>query len=207
MFKAFYLSKQAILQSLIEGRGDVDDTSPPAVGMVIGKFSPLTIGHKKMIDQLLVMCNQHDLVPVVAVVDVGGLNDTDRLLTGDERKRLIQLAYPDVEVMIVANAFQALVNIKETGGDLELLVCGEDRVDKYRALSLQIFDASYQQHPPTVEALSRSDADDPASLASSTKARQAAHDRDISSFATIVGQSPQQATVLLNLLRSRMGLD
>lgn len=207
MFKAFYLSKQAILQSLQEGRGDVDDASPPAVGMVIGKFSPLTIGHKKMIDQLLVMCNQHDLVPVVAIVDVGGLNDTDRLLTGDERKRLVQLAYPDVEVMIAANAFQALVNIKETGGDLELLVCGEDRVDKYRTLSLQIFDASYQQHPPTVEALSRSDADDPASLASSTKARQAALNRDIDSFATIVGQPPQQAVVLLNLLRSRMGLD
>lgn len=207
MFKAFYLSKQAILESLREERGDAADAAPPAVGMVIGKFSPLTIGHKKMIDQLLVVCDQHDLVPVVAVVDVGGLNNTDRLLTGDERKQLIQAAYPGVEVMVTANAFQALVNIKETGGDLELLVCGEDRVSKYRELSLHIFDASYQEFPPDVKSLSRSDADDPTSLASSTKARQAVADGDVKLFATIVGQPTQEAASLFELLRGRMGMD
>lgn len=207
MFKAFYLSKLAILESLREERGDTNDPAPPAMGVVIGKFSPLTIGHKKMIDQLVAVCKQHDLIPIVVVVDVGGLNHTDRLLTGDERKQLIQTSYPDVEVLIAANAFQALVNIKETGGDLELLVCGEDRVDKYRELSLQIFDSNYQEFPPDVKSLSRSDADDPTSLASSTKARQAVVDGDIKSFATIVGQTMQQSGVLFKLLRSRMGLE
>lgn len=207
MFKAFYLSKKAILESLQEERGDINDPTPPAMGMVIGKFSPLTIGHKKMIDQLIAACKQHDLVPVVAIIDVGGLNDTDRLLTGDERKQIIQTAYSDVEVMVTANAFQALVNIKETGGDLGLLVCGDDRVEKYRDLSLKIFDKDYQDFPPDVKALSRSDADDPASLASSTKARQAASTGDIKAFAAIVGQPSQQAEPLMQLLRDRMGMD
>lgn len=207
MFKAFYLSKQAILESLREERGDFNDSAPPAMGMVIGKFSPLTIGHKKMIDQLVAACKQRDLIPVVAIIDTGGLNNTDRLLTGEERKQMIEQAYRDVEVMVTANAFQALVNVKETGGDLGLLVCGEDRVEKYTDLSSKIFDAEFQPTPPEVVALSRSDADDPASLASSTKARQAAADGNLNAFASIVGQPPQQAEHLMQLLRDRMGLE
>jgi phosphopantetheine adenylyltransferase len=207
MFKAFYLSKQAIQESLREERGSIDDPTPPAIGMVIGKFSPLTIGHKKMINQLLIACKQRDLVPVVAVVDVGGLNTTDRLLTGAERKQLIESVYPTVEVMVTANAFQALVNVKETGGDLDLLVCGEDRVDKYRDLSSKIFDVDYQKTPPDVRSLSRTDADDPTSLASSTKARQAVADNDIKSFTVITGQPQRQAASLFELLRNRMGLE
>lgn len=207
MFKTFYLSKYAILESLREERGDANDPSPPAMGVAIGKFSPLTIGHKEMINRLVALCKQCGLIPIVVVVDVGGLNHTDRLLTGAERKQLIQTSYPDVEVLLAANAFQALVNIKETGGDLELLVCGEDRVDKYRELSMHIFDSSYQEFPPDVKSLSRSDADDPTSLASSTKAREAVANGDVESFAKIVGQSTQQADSLFNLLRSRMGLD
>jgi FAD synthase len=208
MFKAFYLSKQAILESLKEERGDANDVVPPAVGMVIGKFSPLTIGHKKMIDQLMAACKQRELIPVVAIIDTGALNNTDRLLTGEERKQMITDAYgTEVEVMVTANAFQALVNVKETGGDLTALFCGEDRVDKYKDLSSHIFDAAYQAVPPDVQVLSRSDADDPTSLASSTKAREAAAKGDLGAFASIVGQQPQQADGLMQLLRDRMGIE
>jgi len=207
MFKAFYLSRQAILESIREARGDFNDATPPAMGMVIGKFSPLTIGHKKMIDQLVAECQTRELIPVVAIIDTGGLNNTDRLLTGEERKQAIEQTYPGIEVMVTANAFQALVNVKETGGNLDLLVCGSDRVEKYTELSGHIFDAAYQDVPPNVIALSRTDADDPASQASSTKAREAAAAGDLTKFASIVGQPLEQADSLMQLLRDRMGLE
>jgi len=208
MFKAFYLSKHAILESLKEERGDAADPAPPAVGMVIGKFSPLTIGHKKMIDQLVAVCKQRELIPVVAIIDTGALNNTDRLMTGDERKQLILDAYGSgIEVMVTGNAFQALVNVKETGADLGALVCGTDRAEKYTHLSAQVFDQSYQRQPPEVVTLTRADGDDPTSAASSTKARQAASDDNLVSFSAIVGMSPAQARPLMSLLRARMEQD
>lgn len=207
MFRAFYLSKQAILEALKEERGDSNDSAPPAMGIVIGKFSPLTIGHKKMINQLIDLCNHRELIPVVAIIDTGAVNNTDRLLSGEERKAAIEQEFPTVEVMITANAFQALVNVKETGGDLAVVVCGEDRVEKYRDLSLHIFDKDYQEFPPDVVSLSRTDPDDPVSQASSTKAREAAANGDLKNFAAITGMQMQQAEHLMNILRTRMGIE
>lgn len=206
MFKTFLSPKHVILHTLHESRGDVNDENIPAFGAVIGKFSPLTIGHKKMIDLLTQKCAEQELTPVICIIDTQGVNNTDRLMTGAERKQLIMNQYGgDIEVMLVGNAFQALVNIKETGGNLELILCGDDRVEKYKQLSATIFDQDYQDTPPNVISLPRSNEDDPTSMASSTKARQAAKIGDIEKFSHITGLSGVESMQLMKLLQDRMG--
>lgn len=205
MFKVFYSSRSTIL----EARGDVADAEIPAFGAVIGKFSPLTVGHRAMLNQLIAECSKRDITPVICIVDAG-TNNQDRLLTAEEREAAIKNEYnAKADVVIVKNAFQALVNIKETGGALELIVCGSDRADQYTELTSVIFNSEFQPTPTDVVVLGRdpdADSDDSVTTASSSRARQLARDGNLQEFNTVVGLPQQQSSALFNLLRDRMGI-
>lgn len=200
MFKTFCSSKTVINENCDHS------TTESGIGLVIGKFSPFTVGHKRLIDALVAECTTQNITPVVYLIDTGVLNGTNRLLTGAERIDAIIAQYgDDMNVLTAPNAFKALIDVKKTGRDLSIVVCGDDRVEMYTELCTLVFGSDYQQHPPKIIPLSRSsNPTDPVSAVSSTIARKLAKTSDINQFMSIVGLSKHPATRLLQLLQSRM---
>jgi phosphopantetheine adenylyltransferase len=190
MFLSFLMPRR-----LFEGRN-----SP--VGIVVGKFSPVTKGHQKMIDRLIAECTARKCTPVICVVDVERL-ETGKLLTGPERKKQLVSIYGNmIEILIVKNAFAAMLAIQESGRECELIVCGSDRTAQYKVMSSKIF-GDHQKTMPDVVALSRDPDSDAVSGLSSSKARAAVAADDLPTFKSIVAGPSTQA--LFVLLKKRLG--
>lgn len=194
MFLSFLLSSQS--RTLHESSAKL-----PSVGLVIGKFSPVTKGHDSMIRRLIAECKKTNSVPIVAVVDVERI-ESDKLMTGSERKtQLISIYGDSIEVIVVRNAFAAIVTAQEMSRDIAVIVCGSDRQSVYKTMSSKILSDTQQEMPKIVSLDRDPDADDVSGF-SSSKARAAVAAGDYNTFATIVAGSSTRK--LYDLLSSRM---
>jgi citrate lyase synthetase len=177
------------------------ESSATGVGLVIGKFSPVTKGHKQMVDRLIRECAARKLTPMVCIVDVGRFAP-DRLLTGKERLDQIKDLYGDLEIVIVKNAFDALLQVSDSNRRCGLIVCGSDRLSAYKSMAARVF-ADTQTDPVEVVALARDPDSDGTEGLSSSKARAAVVAGDFNQFKQVVPSSEPKAQKLFDLLKRR----
>ncbi len=118
------------------------------VVVALGRFSPPTRGHYKVIDAMKAFIRDNpklklEAIPVVVIV-AGSKSDQDKQrnpLSGDERKSFMESSgrANGVKFLVAPNAIAAFTEVRKAGYEPIAVAAGSDRQDEYRRILDEYF--------------------------------------------------------------------
>jgi hypothetical protein len=101
----------------------------------IGRCNPPTKGHEKVINTIL-RFSKKDMKPEFHIVDgeQTSKNKDKNPLTGEYRKEILKLCFPEVKFEIVSSAYESMAILEVQNKFPKVLVTGSDRVANYEKL-------------------------------------------------------------------------
>ena len=163
-----------------------------------GRLNPPTIGHHAMINELLRVAAETGSDPFIVITHTQ--NRQKNPLTADEKRALIQYAYPGVPVLVTSknepNPIYIQAKLKNNGYNNISMMVGSDRFNS------KVFTwTGIPQLSAGVRNANENNRITPSS-ASATKARNAARRKNINSFTQLVPSNNPMKLMLL--VKSRL---
>ena len=187
------------INQLISEAADFGDLSKfKKIVIAPGRFNPPHRGHKLMIDKLVEFARELNAEPVVIIAD-SKKYDSRNPLTGEVRKEYISKMFPSVRCEISRNPYDCVYDLASFQKQMPVgCVAGSDRGRAYEKMVKNIFGDEVEFKTRIL--VRDPDSSDIAGI-SSSKAREAARNGDVTKFRYLTGLDDTDANDLMDKIR------
>ena len=162
-----------------------------------GRMNPPTIGHKTLINRLLISANAQGAAPFIVVTHTQ--NKKKNPLSPDEKRAILEKMFPGVPILSTSKAEpnpRYIVNkLKGMGYTNIQMLVGSNRVDSFGFVGIPVLSGG--ERDPNANN---------ASGASATKARKAATNKNFPSMRSLMNNSlsNQEVKNIMNIVLARL---